>query len=182
MTAYPDDPSLLAGLRAGERAAAAAMVDRTYRLVFALLCRMSGGDRELAADLTQETYRRAWPALASFDGRSRLSTWLYRIATNVYLNHARRPRLLAAVEEELVAVLPDPAPRQDDEAVARQEEERLRRAVLALPEALRLLVVVRYWGDVPVREIAAAEGVSQVAIRKRLHRAFARLRRELENV
>lgn len=180
MTAYPDEPSLLAGLRAGERAAAEAMVDRTYRLVFALLCRMSGGDRDLAADLTQETYRRAWPALGSFDGRSQLSTWLYRIATNVYLNHVRRPRLLTPLEEEHVAVVPDRSPRQDDEAIARQGEERLRHAVLALPQVLRFLLVAHFWGEVPVREIASSEGVSQVAVRKRLHRAFAILRRVLE--
>ncbi|HPC81921.1 MAG TPA: sigma-70 family RNA polymerase sigma factor [Thermoanaerobaculaceae bacterium] len=180
MTAYRDEASLLAGLRAGERAAAEAMVDATYRLVFALLCRLSGGDRDLAADLTQETYRRAWPALGSFDGRSRLSTWLYRIATNTYLNHVRRPRLLAPLEEELAAIVPDRSPRQDEEAIARQGEERLRLAVLALPEALRFLVVAHFWGEVPVRELAAAEGVSQVAVRKRLHRAFAVLRQMLE--
>lgn len=180
MAVYPDEASLLAGLRAGERMAAEALVDRTYHLVFALLCRMSGGDRDLAADLTQETYRRAWPALGSFDGRSRLSTWLYRIATNVYLNHMRRPRLLTPLEEEHVAEVPDRSPRQDDEAITRQSEERLRLAVLALPESLRFPLVAHYWGEVPVRDIASSEGVSQVAVRKRLHRAFAILRRLLE--
>lgn len=180
MPAFGDERSLLAGLRAGEREAAEALVDCTYRLVFALLCRMSGGDRELASDLTQETYRRAWPALGTFDGRAKLSTWLYRIATNVFLNHVRRPRLLMAIEEEHTSCLSDPSPRQDDQAVERQEEERLRHAVLALPEALRFLVVAHFWGEAPVREIARAEGRSQVAIRKRLRRAFAILRRELE--
>lgn len=180
VAAYPDESSLLAGLRAGEREAAEALVDCTYRLVFALLCRMSGGDRELAADLTQETYRRAWPALGTFDGRARLSTWLYRIASNVFFNHVRRPRLLVALEEEHISRLSDPSRRQDDEAIEKQDQARLRHAVLALPEPLRFLVVAHFWGEAPVREIARAEGRSQVAIRKRLRRAFAILRRELE--
>ena len=57
---------------------------------------------------------------------------------------------------------------------------RLRRAVLALPEELRFAVTAHFWGEVPVREIARQEGLSSVAIRKRLRRAVSRLRAELE--
>jgi RNA polymerase sigma-70 factor, ECF subfamily len=180
MDPSPDERALLAGLRAGDRAAAEALVDRTYRLIFALVCRLSGGDRELAADLTQETYRRAWQALGGFDGRSQLSTWLYRIATNLFLNHVRRPRLLTPLDEHHAEVLPDRAARQDEEAIAAQEQERLRAAVLQLPPAQRFPLVAHFWAEVPVREIAAGEGITEVAIRKRLRKAFGILRRALE--
>jgi RNA polymerase sigma-70 factor (ECF subfamily) len=172
---------LLAALAGGDREAANALVERTYRKVFALLCKISGSP-DLAADLTQETYRRAWAALGSFDGRAQFSTWLYRIATNTFLNHVRRPRPVEPLSEEHERILPDGAPRQDDGAIAAQIHERLRRAVLALPEELRFTVTARYWGDAPVAEIARAEGISQVAIRKRLRRAYRMLAVVLQEV
>ncbi len=165
---------LLASLARGDREAANALVERTYRNVFALLCKLSG-NADLAADLTQETYRRAWAALASFDGRAQFSTWLYRIATNAFLNHVRRPRPVEPLDEELERTLPDGCSRQDDAVISAQIHERLRKAVLGLPGELRFTVAARFWGEAPVAEIARAEGISEVAIRKRLRRAYRML-------
>lgn len=176
-----EEAALLANLADGDRAAAEALVDRTYRNVYALLCRLAR-DPDLAADLTQETYRRAWAAIGSFDGRSQFGTWLYRIATNTFLNHVRRPRPLVPLDDELEATLPDGAPRQDDEAIEAQIQERLRKAVLGLPEELRFTVAARYWADAPVAEIAKADGISEVAVRKRLKHAFRLLAAELQEV
>jgi RNA polymerase sigma-70 factor (ECF subfamily) len=172
---------LLASLAGGDREAADALVEHTYQKVFALLCRLSG-DPDLAADLTQETYRRAWVALASFDGRAQFSTWLYRIATNTFLNHVRRPHPVVPLDEEHRSTLPDSGRRQDDELIAFQMQDRLRRAVLGLPEELRFTVVVRFWGEAPVAEIARTEGISEVAVRKRLKRAFRMLALVLQEV
>lgn len=176
-----EETALLANLADGDRAAAEALVDRTYRNVYALLCRLAR-DPDLAADLTQETYRRAWTAIGSFDGRSQFGTWLYRIATNTFLNHVRRPRPLVPLDDELGATLPDGAPRQDDEAIQAQTQERLRKAVLGLPEELRFTVAARYWAEAPVAEIAKADGISEVAVRKRLKHAFRLLAAELQEV
>lgn len=79
LSAPVDERQLLDAIRAGNRGAAERIVERTYAGVFAALYRLSGNS-DTAADLTQETYQKAWTALADFDGRSRLSTWLYRIA------------------------------------------------------------------------------------------------------
>ena len=165
------EKTLLASIVRGDREAADELVERTYRNVFALLCRLSGSSDQ-AADLTQETYRRAWAALASFDGRASFSTWLYRIATNAFLNHVRRPHRVEPLSEEHERTMPDGNPSLDDGAISAQLDERLRRAVLALPEDLRFTVVARFWGETPVEQIARAEGISQVAIRKRLRRAY----------
>jgi RNA polymerase sigma-70 factor, ECF subfamily len=172
---------LLASLARGDREAASALVERTYRNVFSLLCKLSG-DADLAADLTQETYRRAWAALASFDGRAQFSTWLYRIATNTFLNHVRRPRAVEPLNEEHQRTLTDAAALQDDDVIGTQARERLRKAVLGLPEDLRFAVTARFWGEASVAEIALIEGISEVAIRKRLKRAYRMLALVLQEV
>lgn len=167
-----DERALLRALARGDTDAGAELVERTYRKVYAALYRASGGDAELAADLTQEVYRKAWAALGGFDGRSKLSTWLHRIAITTYLNHVRRPRRVVPMEEAVAATAPDPAEDSEQATIRSDTASRLRRAVLELPEPLRSTVAARYWGELPVREIAAAEGVTEPAVRKRLAKAY----------
>lgn len=171
---------LLARAKAGDRDAAEQLVEETYTIVFASLCRLTGGDADLAADLTQDTYRKAWEALPGFDGRSKLSTWLYRIAYTTFLNHIRTPRKLVDIEDSAAALM-DPAERVDDSLSRRQEEDNLRAAVLALPEDLRFTVTAHFWAGVPIPEIARNLGITAVAIRKRLKKAFSMLGATLEN-
>jgi RNA polymerase sigma-70 factor, ECF subfamily len=163
-----------------DRAAAERLVESSYRQIYAALFRMCGGDAELAADLTQETYRKAWEALPRFEGRAQLTTWLYRIAYNSFLHHVRRPRLMQELTDDTAAALPDPEPDAAAAYVAGDEAERLRRAVLALPEDLRFTVSAHYWSELPVAEVAKLEHITPVAVRKRLKRAFAALRLALE--
>jgi RNA polymerase sigma-70 factor, ECF subfamily len=174
-----EERQLLAALAAGDRRAADRLVEMTYRGVYALQCRLTG-DPELAADLTQDTYRKAWDALGGFDGRARFSTWLFRIAYTTFLNHLRRPRRFVPLEERHETAVADPAPGAEEEVGRADSGDRLRRAVLALPEDLRLTVTAIFWGELPVKEIARHEGVTEVAIRKRLKRALQALARALE--
>ncbi len=174
------DAALLRALARGDRAAGETLVDRTYRRVWSAHMKFTGGDADLAADLTQETYRRAWAAIASFDGRAAFATWLYRIAYTTFLNHVRRPRRVVPLDPELEAHASDPAPDGEHRTLRTERDLRLRQAVLALPDALRDTVAARYWGDLPVREIAASEGISEVAVRKRLRKAYGLLEAALE--
>jgi RNA polymerase sigma-70 factor (ECF subfamily) len=165
------EAELVDDLRRGDRAAAGALIELTYPMIYKSLVRMCG-DGDTAADLTQETYARAWRALAQFDGRSRFSTWLYRIAYTTFLNHVRRPQRFVALDGEAGALVSA----AETDALRRVDALRLRREVLALPEDLRFAVTAHFWGDVPVKEIARQEGLTSMAIRKRLRRAIARLR------
>jgi RNA polymerase sigma-70 factor (ECF subfamily) len=174
-----EEGRLLAALAAGDRQAAEKLVERTYKNIFGLLRRLSG-DPDLAADLTQETYRKAWDALPGFDRRAQFSTWLFRIAYTTFLNHLRRPRRLVPLDEKHESAVPDPAPPADEVMGRGLEGDRLRRAVLTLPEDLRYTVTAVFWGDLPVKEIASQEGVTPVAIRKRLKKALAMLALTLE--
>lgn len=179
-TGEVSESELLAAMAQGDREAAERLVERTYQGVHAFLRRLCG-DADLAADLTQETYRKAWSAVAGFDGRSQFSTWLCRIAYNVFLNHLRRPRRLVPLDDSQAEAVPDPARGADQLVGDAAAGERLRRAVMLLPEDQRFTVIALYWGDRPVREVAEAEGISGVAIRKRLKKALAALGRILAN-
>jgi RNA polymerase sigma-70 factor (ECF subfamily) len=175
MEAIPYDESgesaLLVAVRSGDRAAAEAMVDRTYGAVYASLFKMCG-DGDLAADLTQETFQKAWVALPRFDGRSQLSTWLYRIAYTTFLNHIRRPHRLTSLDDENAIEPRDSSPAVDDVLSETEEAARLRAAILRLSDDLQFTVTAHFWAALPVKEIARIEGISTVAIRKRLHKAF----------
>ncbi|HEV7919908.1 MAG TPA: sigma-70 family RNA polymerase sigma factor [Thermoanaerobaculia bacterium] len=176
---WSEEQRLLSAVRGGDRAAAEELVERTYSAVYASLFRLCG-DGDLASDLTQETYQKAWAALHGFDGRSQLFTWLYRIAYTTFLNHIRRPRRITSLDEPDAPEMPDASPSVADVLQDREEGERLRAAVLRLPEDLRFTVTAHFWGGLAVKEIAGIEGITTVAIRKRLHRAFSILESLLE--
>jgi RNA polymerase sigma-70 factor (ECF subfamily) len=173
-SSWPDERTLLQAVRAGDAAAAEELVDRTYSAVYASIYRLCG-DGDFAADLTQETYQKAWAALKGFDGRSQLFTWLYRIGYTTFLNHVRRPRRMTSLDEPDSMDVPDLTPRVDDLLADAEEAERLRKAVMQLPEDLRFTVTAHFWGGLPVKEIAQIEDITTVAIRKRLHKAFSLL-------
>lgn len=164
----------------GDLQAADELARSTYRAVYASLFRLCGGDEDLAADLTQETYRKAWRSISRFRGGSRFSTWLYRIAYNTFLNHIRRPRLMEPLSEERADQLLDRGKTAQEETFQSVEAQRLREAVLELPDDLRFAVTARFWGELPLAEIAHLQGISTVGVRKRLKRAYGQLATDLE--
>jgi len=175
-----DEASLWPRAAKGDLEAADALARCTYRAVYASLFRLCGGNEDLAADLTQETYRKAWRSLGKFKGGSKFSTWLYRIAYNTFLNHIRGPRRLEPLTEEQADNLLDTSDPPDVKTSRSAEAERLRRAVLELPDELRFAVTARFWAELPVTEIAKHQGLSAVGVRKRLKRAYKQLSTTLE--
>jgi RNA polymerase sigma-70 factor (ECF subfamily) len=177
----PDDEARLVDeLRSGRPRAAEKLAEATYGRLYAACHRMTGSAEE-ARDLVQETYRKAWRALSEFRGDARFSTWLFRIAWTTHVNALRRPRLVVPLEDEqAVETQAHPEPSPEATAAAGERASRLRRAVADLPEDLRYPVVAHYWAELPVREIADSEGITPVAVRKRLARAFRLLAAALE--
>jgi RNA polymerase sigma-70 factor (ECF subfamily) len=177
--ALDDEPRLLAELRSGRPRAAESLVEATYAKLYASCYRMTGSAEE-TADLVQETYRKAWRALPEFRGEARFSTWLFRIAWTTHVKTLRRPRLAVPLEPERVAREPNRDPSPEANATSNERASRLRHAVATLPQDLRYPVVAHYWAELPVREIAHSEGITPMAVRKRLARAFRLLAAALE--
>jgi RNA polymerase sigma factor (sigma-70 family) len=169
-----DESDLVQAVLRGDRDAAERLVEITYGTIYASLYKLCG-DGDLASDLTQETYRRAWAALGGFGGRSKFSTWLYRIAYTTFLNHVRRPARVVAMDEKTEKTTADDSAPADELLEAREESEALRRAVIGLPEELRLTVTAHFWGGLDVAEIARMESITGAGVRKRLRKAFALL-------
>jgi len=142
--------------------------ERLYRqfapTVYGLCLRLTG-ERTAAEDCTQETFVAAWRALPSFERRSRFATWLHRIAVNTVLNRRRRP---SAIYE--VATPGDAMPDAVDRAAGPPPVD-LERAIAALPEGARqVLVLVGIYGYTH-GEAAAMLGVAEGTCKAQLHRA-----------
>ena len=164
-----------AGQASGEKAFAE-LLRRHQGKVRGLLLRLAG-DRTLADDLAQEVFLRAYRGLAGFEGRARFSTWLYRIAYNVYLNHRTRVRELAALPEgfEAGAMAPETSLSANRSDLRRDLDV----AIAALPDRYRAVVMLYYLEDVSYPEIAEILDLPLGTVKTHLHRAKRILRENL---
>jgi RNA polymerase sigma-70 factor (ECF subfamily) len=134
------------------------------------------GNREIALDLTQETFLRAWEKMDTFEGRCSFSTWLYRIAVNLALNHLRRAKKIIYTDVE-PSVIEGRLP--EDKAEKRFEMAAVRESVLSLAPNLRACVVLHYFEAKPIDEIADILGIPRGTAGWRLHVARKKLKNEL---
>ena len=182
-----EKPISLEALKAGDREAFAQMVDQTSGHIYHVALQILGSEQD-AEDVLQETYLKALRSLPSFEGRSSLMTWLYRIAVNEALMAVRRRKPQALSVEE-----PDP----DDETESQEMEivdfcclpegellssetrRALDQAVRYLPANLRVVFVMRDMEGLSIQDTAEALGLSENNVKTRLLRARLRLRQEL---
>jgi len=132
------------------------------------------GDRHATEDLVQETFLRAYKALARYDERYRLSTWLARIALNVARDHGRRRE----VAERAVTRLPGAEGSHDPaDLVARRETSaHVDHALSSLPAEQREVIVLAMWGGLSQREVAAALELPLGTVKSRQRTALGKLR------
>jgi RNA polymerase sigma-70 factor (ECF subfamily) len=157
---------------AGDRLAARTLYDSHVRRVHRIVFRICG-DEELACELTQDVFVRAFGQLSAFRGDSAFATWLHRIAVTVSLNAMRSVKRIRAREEPLGDDDRHAAPdRQADPDL----KERLYAAIDALPEGLRLTVVLHDVEGYTHGEIGSMLGVAEGTSKARLFEARAKLR------
>jgi len=172
------DPDLLRRARAGDAAAWSDLV-RAHEPALTRLAAAIVRDDEDARDVCQETLRRAIAQLPALDDAERFDLWIRRIAVNAARDVLRRRGVRHAVADELARMPPRPA-RPEDLAVAREDRDRLRRALDRLPMELREALVAHLVEDRDYRELAAILDLTVNAVRIRVHRALARLRELLK--
>jgi len=182
------EPSLiLTQARAGDAEAfcevAQAHETRLFRQAVAL-CQ----DETLAEDLVAETLIEAWRSLARFDATCRFSTWLYAILLHRYLKWVRRaasrpvslarfPVAEARQRQQAQEALPDAGNSPADIVASRDAADAMRQAMTQLPDKHQTVLLLRFFEDASLPEIAAALGCSVGTVKSRLHHGLERLRR-----
>jgi len=170
-----DEQTLIRGVLDGDRAAARALYDRHVRRVHQVCFRLLG-DADQAEEATQDTFVKAFARLDRFRGEASLGTWLHAIAVSMALTALRRRkrRLLREADLDDAATLPD-----HRDAGEPDLRERLHQAIDALPEKLRVTVVLHDIEGFTHGEIARMTGVPEGTCKTRLMGGRARLREAL---
>jgi RNA polymerase sigma factor (sigma-70 family) len=176
------DEALLAGLGAGDSAAAAAFVRRFQGRVYGLALTIVR-DPGVAQDVAQETFLRVWRNAASFDARrGRVAPWLLTIARNLAVDAARL-RGVQPMDPDVLAgslQLGGSVGAPDEVQPAPDERERLRAAILELPADQRSALVQAAYLGRTAREIGELDGVPLGTVKTRIRTAMIRLRAALE--
>lgn len=169
------DEALMAAARRGDVEAFGALVRRFQDRVFTAALRLTR-NRATAEDMAQQAFLKAWQGRQVYDARWRVSTWLYRIVTNLCVDeHRRRARATSLLPAALPARVAHP-----HEALEEGEtRNRLNGALRGLPRGQRAVVVLRYLDDLPYAEIGRICGLPVNTVKSHLRRAKAALRRDL---
>lgn len=165
-----EQAELVEGCRRGRRGAQRELYERYAERIYRLTLRLSGNEQD-AADLTQDTFIRAFERFASFDGRSDVGTWLYRIATNEALQLFRRRRS----EQRHRALLAQYRPALKDRPVEPDLPD-VENALLRLPEVHRAVLVLKYQEGLSYDQIAEILQIAPGTVASRMNRARAELR------
>ena len=179
----------LEALKSGDRKEFARLVERYSGKIYNLALKILN-DPQDAEDVLQETFLKAYRGLPSFEGRSKLSTWLFRIASNeaLMIIRKRRPELILALEQNDTqsaeaeveeSEIVDWCCLPERELLSGEARQFLDKAIQNLSASLRVVFVLRDIEGLSIRETSEALGISEAAIKIRLLRARLKLREEL---
>ena len=182
--ASPDDAdeAIVARVRAGATEQFPLLMRRYDQRVYRTARAILRDDRE-AEEVAQDAWVRAFVHLGSFEGRSRFSTWLTRIAVNEALRRGRSQRFAARAAdgfEHVSGGVPASAGSAEQNALRGEMRAALEHAIEALPDAFRATFVLRDVEGLSTAEAAECLEIAEETVKTRLHRARALLRRDLE--
>ena len=177
------DEELVASSLAGDRSAFDQLVLRWDRKIQGAIYRLIGSEEE-ARDLCQEAFLKAYRGLGAFKGEARFSSWLYQIALNLCRDRMRRRRGRTLVSlDALEADGQAPVLREEANALdlveARDLQQRVRAAVLALADDQREVIVLKEYEGLTFQEIAEVLDLPVSTVKTRLYRGLDRLRERL---
>ncbi|MDR2629768.1 MAG: sigma-70 family RNA polymerase sigma factor [Spirochaetaceae bacterium] len=170
-----EDQRIVTGIVSGQKELFRVLVNRHEQAVYGMGLSFFR-NAEDAADFTQEVFLKAYHSLSNFEGRSRFSTWLYKIAYNTALNGvSRRKEYQSLAEGELV-----PDRHTPEHAVLRSAaKEAVADAVKELPDKYRICVDLFFFYDRSYQEIEAITGYPVNTIKSHVFRAKKLLRQKL---
>jgi len=168
-------------------AAFEALLDRHQARAFRLACSILGSEAD-ARDVSQDAFIRLYEAAGKFDGRSRFTTWFYRIVVNLCIDHKRRNKWWRKMvpfsnpddDPDAPPVdPPSPEPGPESLAIRGDSGRRLRAALEGLSPTQRAAVLLQTEEDLTSREIAQILKCSESTARVHIHRALAHLKKTM---
>src|SRR5215472_1359226 len=183
------DAEMMLRVKAGDDSAFDYLVQKYRRPIVSFMYRMAH-NAAAAEDLAQEVFLRVYRSRESYEASAKFTTWLYRIATNLAVNHARdtrheRPEVQVSLDEPddesgTTLELADGALNAEQAMVRQERFEAIRRKVEALPEQQRLAVIMHKYQHMDYKQIAAVLKKTESATKSLLFRAYEALREQLK--
>jgi RNA polymerase sigma-70 factor, ECF subfamily len=187
--AASSDAEIMLRVKAGDQSAFDYLVQKYRRSMVSFMYRMAR-NAAAAEDLAQEVFLRVYRSRESYEASAKFTTWLYRIATNLAVNHARDTRheraettvSLDEPDEETGTTfeVPDAALTAEQAMMRRERLQAIRSKVEALPEAQRLAVIMHKYQQMDYKQIAEVLKKSESATKSLLFRAYETLREQLK--
>jgi RNA polymerase sigma-70 factor (ECF subfamily) len=176
-------------VKAGDQSAFDYLVQKYRRPMLSFMYRMVH-NTAVAEDLAQEVFLRVYRSRENYEASAKFTTWLYRIASNLAVNHARdtrhqRPENTVSLDEPdqetgLTMDVPDNSLTAEEAIVRRERLAAIRQRVQALPERQRIAVIMHKYQQMDYHQIAEVLKLSESAIKSLLFRAYETLRVQLK--
>ena len=183
------DADIMLRAKAGDQSAFEYLVQKYRRPMLSFMYRMAR-NAAAAEDLAQEVFLRVYRSRESYEASAKFTTWLYRIATNLAVNHARdtrheRPEVQVSLDEPdedtgTTLELPDASLNAEQAMVVRERMMAIRQKVEALPEQQKLAVIMHKYQQMDYKQIAEVLKKSESATKSLLFRAYETLREQLK--
>jgi RNA polymerase sigma-70 factor, ECF subfamily len=182
------DADVMLRVKAGDESAFGYLVQKYRRPLVGFMYRLCHNPAT-AEELAQEVFLRVYRSRTGYEASAKFSTWLYRIATNLAVNHARdtrheRPENTVRLDEPDAETgntpdLPDESLSAEEQLLRRERLAAIKAKVSALPERQRLAVMMHKYQQMDYRQIAAVMKLSESATKSLLFRAYETLREQL---
>jgi RNA polymerase sigma-70 factor, ECF subfamily len=183
------DAEVMLRVKAGDQSAFDFLVQKYRRPLVSFMYRMARNSA-VAEDLAQEVFLRVYRSRQTYEASAKFTTWLYRIATNLAVNHARdtrkeRPEVTVSLDEPdeetgTTMDVRDTTMTVEENMVRRERLAAIRSKVEALPERQRLAVIMHKYQQMDYKQIAEVLKLSESATKSLLFRAYESLREQLK--
>lgn len=175
------DPAIIELARRGDTRAFAQIVQRYQSPVYNLAYRMLGNPAD-AEDAAQETFLRVFAQLKSYHANQKFATWLLSIAAHYCIDRLRRRKYqwISLDQDNVQETVPASTPDPEEMAFAHEREEQVQQLLQKLSPPARAVVILKYWNDLDVQEIAHMTGDSVSSVKVKLFRARQAMAREMQ--